>query len=107
MMRRCVVGVAIAVLVAGSMTFAQSQRRTEKFVVGPFSETEFVVGHCADGNFDVLSDWVALMRGTDRYDKSGQFVQEVLLYDIIGEATYYNSLKPGNKLTGIPAEHES
>ena len=107
MNRRCVLGVAIAFLIAGSVTFAQGQRRTEKFVIGPEAAAGFVVGHCEDGDFDVLTDFVFLMTGTDRYDKLGQFVTERYQYKVIGESVYYNSTDPEKSVPGGPGEVEN
>jgi hypothetical protein len=101
MMRRCVLGVGIALLVAGSVTFGQSQRRTQKFSVQG-SYTNFLVGQC-DG-FEIWSDWVELLTWVDRVDKNGQFAQEVGREKLLGQSLYYNSTNFDKAVAGGPGE---
>jgi len=105
MMRRCVLGVAIAILIAGSVTFAQTQGRTEHYRIGPIADTGYLVGHCA--GFDVLSDYVFLMTGVLRFDKSGQLVADRYQLKILGESLYYNSENDQKSVAGGPGEVES
>ena len=107
MMRRCVIGVGIAILIAGGVTFAQGQSRIEKYGIGPEGAVGFVVGHCADGDFDVLTDYVVLITGTTRYDKSGQFITDRYQLKVIGESLYYNSKAPEKSVSGGPGEVEN
>jgi hypothetical protein len=102
MKQRSVV-VAVILLLMSSVAFSQDNRRTEKFSI-PVTVTASLVGQC--GNFDVLSDWVALLSGTVLYDKSGVAVQTIQHYRLIGESIYYNSANPAKAVNGGPAEHE-
>ena len=107
MKHRCVLGVAIAIMIAGSLTLAQGQGRIEKFGIGPEAAVGFMVGHCADGNFDVLTDYVVLITGTIRYDKSGQYITDRYQVKLIGESVYYNSTDPEKSVPGGPGEVEN
>jgi hypothetical protein len=107
MMRRCVIGVGIAILIAGSVTFAQTQGRTEHYSIGPIADQGYPVGHCADGDFDVLTDYVFLMTGVVRYDKSGQPVADRYQFKLLGESVYYNSTDPEKSVPGGPGEVEN
>jgi len=104
---RIIFAVAVAVILAGTIGFAQGQGRIEKFGIGPEASVGFKVGHCADGNFDVLTDYVFLITGTNRYDKSGQFVTDRFQLKVIGESVYYNSSDPAKSLPGGPGEVEN
>ena len=83
--------------------FSQEKRRTEKV---RFQDTVagFVVGQCQ--GFDVLADWTALLTATIVYDKSGQVVQQIQSYRVIGEDRYYNSANPNKEVNGGPGENE-
>jgi len=105
MNRRCVLGVAIAFLIAGSMTFAQGQRRTEHYSIGPIADTGYLVGHCA--GFDVLTDYVFLMTGVVRFDKSGEPVADRYQFKLLGESLYYNSTNDQKSVAGGPGEVEN
>ncbi|MBZ5613539.1 MAG: hypothetical protein LAO23_05980 [Acidobacteriia bacterium] len=98
-----VVAVTVVLLLMSSVAFSQDNRRTEKFSI-PVTVTGALIGQC--GNFDVLSDWVALLSGTILYDKSGVAVQTIQHYRLIGESIYYNSANPAKRVFGGPAEHE-
>ena len=100
-------GVAIAVLIAGGVTFAQRQGRIEQFDIGPVAAAGCTVGHCADGNFDILTDYVFLMTGIIRYDKSGQSVTDRYQYKVMGESVYYNSTDAQKSVAGGPGEVEN
>lgn len=104
-MRRCVLGVAIAILIAGSVTFAQTQGRTEHYSIGPIADTGYPVGHCA--GFDVLTDYVFLMTGVVRSDKSGQPVADRYQFKVLGESLYYNSNNVQKSVAGGPGEVEN
>ena len=94
---------AAAFILLGSVAFGESKRRTEK---GSFSNavTGFVVGQC-DG-FQILADWVFQLSWVDLYDKSGQFVQEIDHYRVLGQTVYYNSEDPTKAVFGGPGESE-
>lgn len=103
MKQRSVFAFAIALLLMSSVAFSQGSRRTEKFSI-PVTQTGGLVGQC--GNFDVLTDFAALMSGTIVYDKYGVAVQQILHWRLIGESIYYNSTNPAKSVFGGPAEHE-
>lgn len=103
MKKRSIFVVVVALLLMSSVAFSQDKRRTEKFAF-PLTETGFFVGSC--GTFDVLTDFTALLTGTNVYDKSGQFVQQILHYRVIGESLYYNSTNPAKEVLGGPGEGE-
>ena len=54
----------------------------------------------------MLSDFVYIIRGTARFDREGQFVQEMDHFWVVGERTYYNSVT-GKSVFGSPAELEN
>ncbi len=90
MVRRCVVGVAIAFLFAGSAVFAQDQGRIEKYVVGPEELLGLPLASC--GSFDLLEDYKYVSTVIDRFDESGttvlqKIVQTEYLYDRIYNPT--------------------
>ncbi len=90
MVRRGVVGVAIAFLFAGSAVFAQGQNRIEKYVVGPTELLGIPLASC--GSFDLFEDYKYVETVVDRFDKSGttvlqKIVQAEFLYDRIYNPT--------------------
>jgi hypothetical protein len=99
--QRSVIALAFILLLMSSVAFSQNYGRTEKFAI-PVTGTGFVVGSC--GNFDVLNDFVGLVRGTVVYDKSGAPVQTI--QRVIGESIYYNSVNPAKAVLGGPGEGE-
>jgi hypothetical protein len=105
MRHRSVVAVVVVLLLMSSVGFGQGQGRSEKFTVGPFGTSAFVVGSC--GTFDVLADWVALLTGNLVYNKSGEVKNDVEHYRVIGESLYYNSTNAAKAVTGGPAEAEN
>jgi hypothetical protein len=53
------------------------------------------------GNFDVLTDFAALMSSsTIVYEKSGVAVQTIQYFRLIGESIYYNSANPEKSVLG-------
>lgn len=73
---RFVVVVAIALLVAGSVTFAQQQGRTERIQLS-LPESNWFVGVCSP-TVDVFSKVALQVRITLYYDKSGNVVLKEL-----------------------------
>jgi hypothetical protein len=98
-----VVTVVFVLLLMSSVAFSQVNGRTEKFAF-PVTQTGVLVGSC--GNFNVLTDFVALISGTIVYDKSGAAVQTIRHFRIIGESIYYNSANPDKAVLGGPGENE-
>jgi hypothetical protein len=98
-----VIALAFILLLMSSVAFGQNNGRTEKFAI-PVTGTGIFVGSC--GNFDVFTDFAALISGTVVYDKSGAIMQTIQHYRLIGESIYYNSANPAKSVLGGPAEHE-
>jgi hypothetical protein len=53
------------------------------------------------------TDYVFLVTGTNRYDKSGQFITYRYQVKLIGESVYYNSTNPEKSVPGGPGEVEN
>jgi hypothetical protein len=101
---RNVVALLVVLLLIGSVGFSESQRRTEKFYIPLPPATGLFIGSC--GSFDILSEGTALMTGTNVYDKSGQFVMQIMHFRVIGESLYYNSTNKAKAVAGGPGEGE-
>jgi hypothetical protein len=104
--RRFPVAVAVAVLLAGTIAFAQGNGKVTQYrdqfpVVGEY------VGDCATdaGNFTVLTDYQASMRGTTFADASGHIYREVQSFRIMS-SVYYNASDHDKSLPGGPGENE-
>jgi hypothetical protein len=86
MMRRCVLGIAIAVLIAGGVTFAQQQGRMDKFDF-TFAVPHQPMGPCGDaviyGTYEIDG------KEMDRYDKRGQLIQAVAQYRTVQPTIYW------------------
>ena len=104
MKKRVVVAIAVALLVAGSATFAQHQGRTEQFRF-TVTDTGLLLGSC--GDFDILWDDVLLLSGSLRYDKNGVLVKELDHFNILGQTRYYNSEDRDKFVLGGPGEVEN
>jgi hypothetical protein len=102
--KRSVFAVVVVLLLMSSVAFSQDNRRTEKFAF-PIAVAGQFIGQCND--FQVLTDYTVLITGTDRYDKSGQFVQEILKARLMGESRYYNSTNDAKEVLGGPGEVEN
>jgi hypothetical protein len=85
-----------------AMASAEAARTVR--IEGSNSATGALVGSC--GDFDVLTDWTTVMKGTVRFDKAGQLAQVVVWNSVIGSAVYYNSMDPTKQVLGIPGEKE-
>jgi hypothetical protein len=101
MKKRIVVAVAIALLVAGSVTFAQQQGRAETYRF-TLTETAMPLGSC--GDFNIVWDDVVSIHGVLKFDKNGDPVKRVEILKIIGQAVYYNSSNPDKFILGGPGE---
>ena len=108
MMRRCLLAVAIAVLIAGTETSAQQQGLVQKWVVPP---TAYGVGYMttcfADtpAEFDILSDFTVGYKVTDRYDTSGTLVESTWHATNFLDV-YFNSTDPTKRAEAPPGEHQ-
>lgn len=101
-MRRCVLGVALALLVAGGVLLAQGKPTRDLLL---YEVRDNVVADC-DG-FQVLGDYDILYRVTYRTDKAGNLTKEFDRGFLSGgPAVYRNSLDSSKTVTGIPKEHE-
>jgi hypothetical protein len=96
-----VLAVAVVLLFLVGLGFGQSKRRTE-----PIQFTYESIGEkvCSCGGFDVLLDYVVLVRGMLIYDKDGVAVQSVETWKVLGQDTYYNSENHDLFLLGGPGE---
>jgi hypothetical protein len=106
MMRRCVFGVAIAILIAGSVVLVQAQGRViqNRQTLDPVVGDVFVDCAALDvGNFKVLTDWTATLDDTFLLGKDGQIKQAIRKLKFTSDV-YYNSEKPWNSLDGGPGE---
>ena len=107
MMRRLLVGVAIALLVAGSVAFAQDQGRTVKYeytigwgtVIGPCGDAVILSGA------DLKITWI------DRYDQDGTLIQSVINIRTASPAVYFLAESPDTpeplndrRVMGVPGE---
>ena len=109
-MRRCVLGVAIAVLIAGSVVFAQQQGRMDKYeftVAAPHS----LIGPCGDAA--IFTKYEVAITVMDRYDKRGNLIQEILQARTVEPSIYYLGDPityvqiPNTKVVmGVPGETE-
>jgi hypothetical protein len=103
---RIAVAVAIAVLFAGVVTFAQEQGRTiRENWTGGWSGVLTSCPDGAGGTFDVWNDYTATYRRTTIYDKGGQIKQQVLKFRVTSDL-FYNVNDPSKYLMGKPGENE-
>jgi len=79
-------------------------RRADVQVV-PDNVVGVAVGSCE--GFDILADWTAEFRTIAVADQSGNPAQEQLVYRVIGQTKYYNSLQPDKLLYGGPGEGQA
>jgi hypothetical protein len=107
---RIVITVAVAVLLAGTVGFAQEPGRTERSE-GTFAVQGQVMGPC--GATWVVAQYAIAWKQMDRYDEDGVLVQSVLQNNPIGSSLYYlgnegDPAPPDGKLVvGLPAEVEN
>jgi hypothetical protein len=110
MMRRCVLGVAIAVLIAGSVVFAQQQGRMDKYefiIVQPLQ----LIGPCGDAA--IFTKYEVAVTVMDRYDKRNNLVQEILQARTIepeiywvGDPVTYTQVPNTKMVMGVAGETE-
>lgn len=98
---------AVVVLLVAAAGFSDSQRRIER---GSVNDTVVgqVVGSCEPYGYDfeILTDYVLQYSWMNRYDASGQWVQSVEQFRVIGQSLYYNSTAPAKSVPGGPGEVE-
>ena len=97
MMRRCVLGVAIAVLIAGGVTFAQQQGRTDKYDFN-FSVPEQEMGPC--GSAFVYATYEIEGKETSRSDKLDQPIQVITQYRTVKPTIYWLGTAGGDRVPG-------
>ena len=104
---RMIVAVVVAVMLAGTLGFAQSQgRAVHKEFTGGW-EGAFVSG-CINGygeTFDVMNRFETSVKDTTIYDKKGQIAQVVRKVKFTTDI-FWNSLEPEKSLRGGPGENE-
>jgi len=110
MMRRLVLAIAVALLVAGTVAFAQNQGRTDKFEFTIAVPNQFI-GVCAP--YQVVTRYEVAVVVMDRRDKNGDLVQEIASYRTITPSLYFladYSDPPvrvnDNTVMGVPGEVE-
>jgi hypothetical protein len=100
-----IVAVGVAVVLAGTLGFAQSQGRA---VHSEFTETwegPFVTGCINDygETFDVMNRYEAPIKDTTIYNKQGQITQIIRSVKFMNDI-FWNSLEPEKSLRGGPGE---
>lgn len=108
MKQRMVVAIVVAMLLAGTMGFAQGQGRTEKIAYPQVALVGVYMWTCGEGDtaFNVLNDFSYTYTETNRYDQTDTLVQTNGHLTITLDALY-NENKPDNKVYGIPGEHQN
>ena len=107
---RIVITVAVAVLLAGTIGFAQEQGRTERSE-GTFAVQGQVMGPC--GSASVLAQYTIAWKQIDRYDKSQVLVESIIQNKPIGSSLYYlgseGEAAPSDAkvVIGVPKEMEN
>ena len=102
MTRRFPVAVVVAVLLAGTIAFAQGQGRVEKRTWNPLTGT-FFLGAC-DG-FEIWEDVAQTNTYIDRYDASGTLVQSIV-HAVFFSDRFYNSVN-GNEVYAVGGERQN
>ncbi|MGE5361607.1 MAG: hypothetical protein ACM3NQ_21535 [Bacteroidales bacterium] len=108
MMRRWLLAVAIAVLIAGSVMFAQEQGLVQKWVVPPTNYGVAPMTTCFAGTadqFDILNDVTVGYNVTSRYDRSGTLVEETW-HATNSLDVYFNSTDPTKRAEAPPGAHQ-
>jgi hypothetical protein len=110
MMRRCVLGVAIAILIAGGVTFAQDQGRTARYEFTAAAEHQ-LIGPC--GDYAIFAKYEVAVSVMDRYDKRNNLVQEILQARTIAPEVYwvgdpetFVAVPNTSEVTGVAGETE-
>jgi hypothetical protein len=104
---RIIVAVGVAVMLAGTIGFAQSQGRAVHTESTGSWEGVFVGGCINDygETFDVMNRLETSARDTTIYDKKGQIAQVVRNIKFTTDI-FWNSLEPEKSLRGGPGESE-
>ncbi len=110
MIRRLAFGIAVALLVAGTVAFAQDQGRTDKFEFS-FAVPNQFIGAC--GPYQVVARYEVAVVVVARRDKNGDLVQSISSYRTIAPTLYFladYSDPPvrvnDNTVIGVPGEVE-
>jgi hypothetical protein len=101
--RRFPVAVVVAVLLAGTIAFAQGKGRVVKWTWGPLTGT-FFVGACE--GFQIWEDVAQTNTYIDRYDASGTLVQSIVHADFFSDRFYNNSVD-GNEVYAVGGERQN
>lgn len=107
---RIVITIAVAILLAGTVGFAQGQGRTERSE-GTFAVQGQVMGPC--GPAFVLAQYAIAWKRIDRYDKNQDPVESIIQNNPIGSSLYYlgndGDPAPSNAkvVIGVPKEMEN
>jgi len=111
MTRRCLLGLTIALLLAGSVAFAQDHGRTVKSEF-TFGWTGAPFGPCGDGV--ILNSAEIMITEIARFDQDGTLVQSVLNIRTLGSSIYYLAESPENPeplndkvVMGVPGEMQT
>lgn len=107
-MRRCVLGFAIAVLIAGSVGFAQGKGRVfhDRYVTGL---EEISMGDCADygvGSFEIWNDYQASIHDAILFDEDGVTPKLVVENFKVISDVFYNSTNPTKRIAAGPGENQ-
>ena len=107
MRTRIIVAVGVAVMLAGTIGFAQSQGRAVHTESTGSWEGVFVGGCINDygETFDVMNRLETSAKDTTIYDKKGQIAQVVMNAKATTDI-FWNSLEPEKSLRGGPGENE-
>ena len=104
---RMIVAIAVAIMLAGTLGFAQSQgRAVHKEFTGAW-EGAFVSGCINDygETFDVMNRFETSLKDTTIYNKQGQIAQVVRSVKFTTDI-FWNSLEPEKSLRGGPGENQ-
>jgi len=104
---RMIVAVVVAVMLAGTLGFAQSKARAVHKEFTTDWEGVFVSTCINDHGetFDVMNRFETSVKETTIYDKKGQIVQVVRNVKFTTDI-FWNSLEPNKSLRGGPGENE-
>lgn len=97
---RRVCSLAAVCLLVGGLGVGYGQSRTERGS-DSFPVVGLLIGSC--GDFEIWSDFVVTMSWMNRYDRSGQWMQQNLRIRI-GPRVYYNASNPEKVVAGGPSE---
>jgi len=101
---RMTIAVAVAVLLAGTIAFAQGNGRVVESIGGETWLGVFIPG-CVDDNgqaFDVINDYEATWRDMTRYEKNGDIAQ--IVRTVTFPKDVFTNSVTGKTLVGGPGE---